>query len=127
MLTRDQRATKGAMWLTRWHGFEGSGVSMARYAREQGFDAQESYRWKRILKRTGLWLAADGLATSRAAKVAKKVKGTARFARVMVSDPPAPPTSMVLRLVLGNGRLAELEVLGMAQLTELIGVLEQAA
>lgn len=127
MLTREQKATKGAMWLTRWQEFEGSGVSMARYAGDQGFDAQEAYRWKRILKRTGLWIAADGLGTSRVAKVAKKVKGTARFARVTVSDPPAPPASMVLRLVLGNGRRAELDVLGIAQLAQFIGVLERAA
>jgi hypothetical protein len=127
MLTREQKATKGAMWLTRWQGFEGSGVSMAEYARDQGFDAQEAYRWKRILKRTGLWMAADRVATSHAPKVAKKAKSTARFARVSVSDPPAPPISMVLRLVLGNGRRAELEVLGTAQLAELIGVLERAA
>jgi hypothetical protein len=127
MLTREQRATKGAMWLTRWQGFEGCGVAMAKYARDQGFDAQEAYRWKRILKRTGLWIAADGLATSRPAKVAKKLKGPGRFARVTVSDPPAPPTSMVLRLVLGNGRRAELDVLGMAQLAQFIGVLERAA
>ena len=127
MLTREQKATKGAMWLTRWQGFEGSGVSMAKYARDQGFDAQEAYRWKRILKRTGLWVAAHDLATSRAPRVAKKVKGTARFARVTVSDPPAPPASMVLRLVLGNGRRAELDVLGIAQLAQFIGVLERAA
>jgi len=129
MLTREQKATKGAIWLTRWQGFEGSGVSMARYARDQGFDAQEAYRWKRILKRTGLWLAADDLATSGAPKkVAKKVKGAARFARVTVSDPPASPTpTMVLRLVLGNGRRAELDVLGIAQLAQFIEVLERAA
>lgn len=127
MLTREQKATKGAMWLTRWQGFEGSGVSMAKYARDQGFDAQEAYRWKRILKRTGLWMAADVVATTSAPRVAKKVKAAARFARVSVSDSPVPPPSMVLRLVLGNGRRAELEVLGIAQLTELIGVLERAA
>ena len=127
MLSREQKATKGAMWLTRWQDFEGCGVSMAAYARDQGFDAQEAYRWKRILKRTGLWMTADGVATTSAPVGARKVKGTARFARVSVSDSPGPPTSMVLRLVLGNGRRAELEVLGAAQLTELIGVLEGAA
>jgi hypothetical protein len=125
MLTREQKATKGAMWLMRWQGFEGSGVSMAKYARDQGFDAQEAYRWKRILKRTGLWIPADSLATGRAPKMAKKLKGTARFARVKVSDPPA--TSMVLRLLLGNGRRAELDVLGITQLAQFIGVLERAA
>ena len=127
MLTREQRATKGAIWLTRWQGFEGSGVSMAKYARDQGFDAQEAYRWKRILKRTDLWPTADSLATGRSPKVPKKVNGTARFARVTVSDASASPTSMVLRLVLGNGRRAELDVFGIAQLAQCIEVLERAA
>jgi hypothetical protein len=28
MLTREQRATKGAMWLAHWQGWQNSGVSM---------------------------------------------------------------------------------------------------
>ena len=36
---------------------------MAQYARDHGFDAQEGYRWKRILKRTGQWVATDVGAT----------------------------------------------------------------
>ena len=124
MLTREQQGTKSAAWLARWQGWQGSAVSMAQYAREQGFDAQEGYRWKRILQRTGQWVATDVGATVAAPK---KAKVAARFARVAVSDPPTPCTSMRLRLVLGNGRRAELEVFGMSQLTELIGVLERAA
>jgi hypothetical protein len=27
-LTREQRATKGAMWLAHWQGWQNSGVSM---------------------------------------------------------------------------------------------------
>ena len=124
MLTREQKATKSATWLARWQGWQGSSVSMAQYARDHGFDAQEAYRWKRILKRTGQWVATD---VGAPVSAPKKVKVAARFARVAVSDPPATPPSMLLRLALGNGRRAELEVLGMAQLTELIGVLERAA
>lgn len=127
MLTREQKATKSATWLTRWRGWQGSAGSMAQYARRQGFDVQEAYRWKRLLKRTGQWRATDVGAAICAPKAPKKFKVAAYFARVAVSDPPAPCTSMLLRLELGNGRRAELEVLGMTQLSELIGVLERAA
>ena len=34
MLTREQKATKCSIWLTHWQGWEGSGVSMAEYARD---------------------------------------------------------------------------------------------
>jgi hypothetical protein len=127
MLTREQRTAKGAMWLARWQGWEGSAVSMAQYARGQGFDAQEAYRWRRILKRTGQWIDAGSAAPVAPPVAPKKRKIVARFARLAVSDAPAAATSMLLRLVLGNGRRAELEVLGMRQLSELIGVIERAA
>ena len=129
MLTREQKAAKGTLWLERWQGCQGSGVSVAEYARRQGFDAQEAYRWKRILRRTGRLPEADGAAAIGTVKVRGKVKRPARFARVALEDPaapPAPPASMLLRLIFGNGRRAELEVPGMAQLAELIGVLERA-
>ena len=126
-MTREQKATKGALWLERWQGCLGSGVSVAEYARRQGFDAQEAYRWKRILRRTGRWIEADGVAALSAMTVRGKVKRPARFARVALTDPPVPPSCMLLRLVLGNGRRAELEVAGTTQLAELIGVLERTA
>ncbi len=33
---------------------------MAEYARREGFDADAAYRWRRVLRRTGQWLGADG-------------------------------------------------------------------
>jgi hypothetical protein len=70
---------------------------------------------------------ADGApAASKVARV-KKPRSAVRFARVAVSDTPPPLASMLLRLVLTNGRRAELEIGGVAQLGEVIGVLERAA
>jgi hypothetical protein len=123
MLTREQRATMAAMWLGRWRAWQGSGVSMAEYARREGFDADAAYRWQRVLRRTGQWVEADG--TPAEGKAA--VKATARFARVAVKDTPVAASSMMLRLVLKNGRHAELEIGGVAHLSEVLGVLEQAA
>ena len=127
MLTQEQRATMSAMWLARWHGWQGSGVSMAEYARGEGFDADAAYRWRRVLRRTGQWVETDGAAAavSKSPSV-KRRRQAVRFARVVVSDPPRA-VSLLLRVVLMNGRRAELEIGCIAQLGEVIGVLERAA
>jgi hypothetical protein len=121
MLTGEQRATKAAMWLAHWRGWKASGVSMAEYARREGFDVDAAYRWKRVLRRTGQWAEATA-----APAVKKKRVAAVRFARVSVSDMPRP-TSMLLRVVLVNGRRAELEIGGVANLGEVLSVLERAA
>lgn len=127
MLTREQRATGIAMWLGRWSGWQASGISMAEYARREGFDADAAYRWRRVLRRTGQWVEADGVrAVSKPAAV-KKQRRAARFARVAVSDRPPPSASMLLRVMLTNGRRAELEIGGAAQLGEVIRILERPA
>ena len=127
MLTQEQRATMSAMWLARWHGWRGTGVSMAEYARREGFDADAAYRWRRVLRRTGQWVQAEGARAASKAATVKKRKPAVRFARVAVSDTPQACVSMMLRLVLTNGRRAELDIGGIAQLGEVIGALERAA
>ena len=126
MLTQEQRARMGAMWLAHWRGWQGSGVSMAEYARREGFEADAAYRWRRVLRRTGQWVEADGAPAVNKAATVKKRRPAVRFARVAVNDTP-PSASMLLRLVLRNGRRAELEIGGVVQLGEVIGVLERAA
>jgi len=127
MLTREQRARMCAMWLAHWHGWQGSGVSMAEYARREGFDADAAYRWRRVLRRTGQWIEADGAPTASRAVTVKKQRPAARFARVAVSDTPPRLASMLLRLFLMNGRRGELEIDSIAQLGEVISILERAA
>jgi hypothetical protein len=127
MLTREQRATMSAMWLAHWRGWQGSGVSMAEYARREGFDADAAYRWRRVLRRTGQWIDADGAAAASRAVTIKKRRPAVRFARIAVSDTPPPSASMLLRVMLTNGRRAELEIGGTAQLGEVIRILERAA
>jgi len=125
MLTQERRATMSAMWLARWRGWQGSGVSMAEYARREGFDADGAYRWRRVLRRTGQWIEAEGAPAVGQAVTVEKRRAAPRFARVTVSD--STTTSMLLRLVLPNGRRAELEIGDAAQLGLVIGVLERAA
>ena len=126
MLTQERRATMSAMWLARWHGWQGAGISMAAYARREGFDADGAYRWRRILRRTGQWVEADGAPAVGKAATVKKRRPAVRFARVAVRDTPSA-ASLLLRVVLMNGRRAELEISGIAQLGEVIGALERAA
>ncbi len=127
MLTQEQRATMSAIWLGRWRGWQGSGVSMAEYARREGFDADAAYRWRRVLRRTGQWIEADGTATVGKAAMVKKRKAAVRFARVAIKGTAVTSASMFLRLVLANGRRAELEIGGVAHLGEVLGILERAA
>jgi hypothetical protein len=100
---------------------------MAEYARREGFDADAAYRWRRVLRRTGQWVEADGAPASNKAATVKKRKAEVRFARVAVNDTPPASASLVLRLVLRNGRRAELEMGGVTHLGEVFGVLEQVA
>ena len=100
---------------------------MAEYARREGFDADAAYRWRRVLRRTGQWLEADGTPKVGKAAAVKKRQATVRFARVAVKDTPVAAASMLMRLVLANGRRAELEIGGVASLGEVLGVLERVA
>jgi transposase-like protein len=128
MLTEEQRATMSATWLAHWRGWQGTGVSMAEYARREGFDADAAYRWRRVLRRTGQWIEADETpAVSKAAATVKKHKTAVRFARVAVNDTPLASSALVLRLVLRNGRRAELQMGSVADLGEVLGVLERVA
>ena len=126
MLSGEQRAKMSAMWLAHWRGWQSAGVSMAEYARRQGFDADAAYRWKRVLRRTGQWDVAEVSDAAPQAVTARAPKAVVRFARVALKE-TAVPESMRLRVVLGNGRRAELEIVGMAQLGAVLGVLERAA
>ena len=125
MYTPEKRAAMSAVWLARWQGWQSSGVPMAEYSRGQGFDADAAYRWKRILRRNGQWVDSD--AATGAVKIAriKRPKPTVRFARVAVSG--LAGASMQLRVVLTNGRRAELDIGSVAHLGEVLAVLERAA
>lgn len=120
MLTQEKRTAMGAMWRAHWQGWQSSGVPMAEYARREGFDAEAAYRWKRILRRNGQWIEGDAsLGAGKSARI-KKLTPAIRFAHVAVSG--VPPTLMQLRLVLSNGRRAELDIGGVAQLGDVLEV-----
>jgi hypothetical protein len=118
-MTRDQ---SNEMWHARWRGLRSSGLTMKDYAQRERFNAPSAYRWLRKARRCGLWL--DEPKPGKEVSVTKP-RATAVFARVAVSDQVR--SSMLLRLVLSNGRRAELEIVGVAQLGEVLEVLEGRA
>jgi hypothetical protein len=118
-MTGDQA---NAMWHARWTQFRNSGLTMKEYAQREGFYAPSAYRWLRKARRCGLW--PDETKPGKLIAV-RKPRAAAVFARVAVSD--AVRSSMLLRLVLSNGRRAELEIGGAGELAEVIDVLERRA
>jgi hypothetical protein len=95
MMTLEDRAAKGAMWFEHLRGWQGSGESLASYARRQGFDAEAAYRWKRIFRRRGQWTDAAARPVGKAVTALRRT--VPKFARVALSDVPRA-ASMLLRL-----------------------------
>jgi hypothetical protein len=120
-MTREQTV---AMWLARWQGLLELGLRMSQYAQREGFSACSAYRWRRNARRSGRWVDPK-VSASRGITVAKRQMAV-QFARVEVSDPPAT-RSLLLRLVLRNGRRAELEIVAVQQLGEVLDALERPA
>jgi hypothetical protein len=114
-----------AMWLARWQGLRSSGLKMTEYARREGFNAHSAYRWLRRARRSGLW--SDSAVQAGKAIAVTKEPVAVQFARVTVRDAAAAGGEMLLRLVLTNGRRAELEIGGISQLGEVLDVLERRA
>lgn len=114
MMTKEARETKGTFWQQHWRECEAAGEGMAVYARQHDLNADEGYRWKRILAR--------GAATASAAGAS-----TARFARVRIATSRPAEASVPLKLVLllVNGRRMELMIDDARQLPRVLGLLEQ--
>ncbi|HEX2494240.1 MAG TPA: hypothetical protein VHK24_10730 [Steroidobacter sp.] len=124
MLKREDRAAKAAQWLEHLRAWRSSGEPLAAYVRRQDLRLWEAYRWRRLLRRDGLWSEATALRRSASVPV--------RFARVerrdaaqVIAARGAP--SLLLRLSLANGRRAELEVADVEQLVDFVVTLERRA
>lgn len=104
-------------WLEHLRCCEAAGGSVAAYARQQGVAEWKLYQWRSRLIRDGRWPATLRAAPKRPSEVVPM-----RFARVAVTS-PAP--MYVVRLQLGNGRRAEVEVAQLDPLVHLIDALER--
>jgi len=99
---------------------------MAEYARHHDLDADEGYRWKRILRRVQRWpTAVEKSAAGSSAVVARQA--VAQFARVRVASRAQREASLPLRLalLLANGRQAEVIIEDERQLPRVLALLEQ--
>jgi hypothetical protein len=126
MLKREDRQRKVAEWLEHLQGWKASGESLAAYARRCSLPLWAAYHWRAVLTGEGSWHegpnepVAVGIAQSSARRV------PLRFARVAVSDTPrAMP--LIVRVQLGNGRRAEIEIGHVDQLGEVLELLERPA
>jgi len=127
MMKKEEREAKGAFWLQHLRECSTSGERLSVYCHRHGLDVDEGYRWTRTLRRAGLWPVkqkGDRGATS----AVVTGKSAPRFARVRItSGQEAELTSaLALRLVLANGRRAELVLSDEQQLPRVLRLLEQA-
>jgi len=127
MMTKETREARGTFWLQHWRECEAAGAGMAAYAREHELDADEGYRWKRMLRRAQRWPAVQTSAAVVTADNGAR-KSVARFARVRITAPRHSAASLPLRLqlLLRNGRRAELLLEDEGQLPRVLSLLEQA-
>jgi hypothetical protein len=116
MMKKEEREAKGAFWLQHLRECSTSGERLSVYCHRHGLDVDEGYRWTRTLRDRG---ATSAVVTGKSAP---------RFARVRItSGQEAELTSaLALRLVLANGRRAELVLSDEQQLPRVLRLLEQA-
>lgn len=105
-------------WLEHLRRCEAAGVSLASYARQHGIAEWKLYQWRSRLVRDGQWPARIRAAASTSPSEVVPV----RFARVAVAS---SASAYVVRLQLGNGRRAEIEMADLDPLVHLIGALER--
>lgn len=120
-----ERSQKVSQWLEHLRSWRQSGRSVSAYAAGHGLAASAMYHWRRVLIREGHWPKRTGSTTGRGA--AGRVSATPlRFARVAVTD-SVRPTPVIVRIILGNGRRAEIELTELGRLSEVLGMLERRA
>lgn len=125
MMTKEAKAAKSAEWLQHLREWAASGERFADYARRHELDVDAGYRWKRVLRRAGLWSAPMGSGgREKSAVRAKRAK--VRFARVRIADEHRSVSAALrLQLQLSNGRRAELVLSTEEQLPRILRLLEQ--
>jgi hypothetical protein len=127
MMKKEEREAKGAFWLQHLREWSASGERLAEYARLHGLDVDEGYRWRRTLRRAGLW-PVKPKRDSEAASALVARKWAPRFVRVRIESAPDAERSspLTLQLILANGRRAELILADERQLPRVLTLLEQA-
>lgn len=120
MSKQEAREQQIGEWLEHLRRCEAAGGSVASYAKQHGIAEWKLYQWRSRLIRDGLWPAKIREAKFRVSPPGKVVP--VRFARVAVAS---PSPVYVVRLQLGNGRCAEIEMTHIDPLVHLIDALER--
>ena len=118
MSKQEAREQQISEWLEHLRRCEAAGGSVASYAKQHGIAEWKLYQWRSRLIRDGRWPAK--ICKAEISPPSKVVP--VRFARVAVTG---PGPVYVVRLQLGNGRRAEIEVADIVPLIDLIGALEK--
>lgn len=121
MSKQEARAQRVNEWLEHLHRWEAAGGSLASYAKEHGLALWALYHWRNVLIDEGRWQPTRP--PRKAKHGARREAPPVHFARVTVAHAAMAP--YIVRLHLGNGRRAELELTQVDPLIQLIGALEQ--
>ncbi|MBM0106487.1 hypothetical protein JM946_17295 [Steroidobacter sp. S1-65] len=121
MSKQEARAQRINEWLEHLRRWKASGGSLAAYAKEHGVALWALYHWRGVLIQEGRWEPARTPKVKRAASRLEAMP--LQFARVAVSEAPMAP--YIVRLQLGNGRRAEIELRQVEPLLQLIAAMER--
>jgi hypothetical protein len=119
MSKQEDRAGKIAQWLAHLQGWRDSGQSLCAYARGHSLAVWAIYHWRSVLIREGRWHEPPSGSPRRRVVPLP-------FARVAVTD-ASGLSAVIVRVVLGNGRRAEIELSELGQLGKILSALEERA
>lgn len=122
MSKQEARAQRINEWLEHLHRWKATGRSLAAYAKEHGLALWALYHWRGVLIQEGRWQPARSASQAKRATSGLKAVPL-QFARVALTE--APTAAYIVRLQLGNGRRAEIEVRHMESLLQLITAMER--
>jgi hypothetical protein len=127
MMKKEDREAKCAFRLQHLRECSASGERLSGYALRHGLDVDEGYRWKRTLRGAGLWPVKQQSAGGATSAIEAR-KLAPRFARVRIAAAPDTEraSALALRLMLANGRRAELLLSDERQLPRVLRLLEEA-
>lgn len=122
MSKQEARARRINEWLEHLHRWEATGGSLASYAKGHGLALWALYHWRGILIQEGRWQPTQPPRQTKRARPRREAVPL-QFARVAVTEAPMAP--YIVRLQLGNGRRAEIELRHVDPLLQLITAMER--
>lgn len=125
MSKQEDRSRKAAEWLAHLRGWKDSGQSLSAYAKGHGLAVWAIYQWRRVLIDEGRWQEQSN-ADAQWSTSHEVSAVPLRFARVAVTD-SLRPAPIIVRVLLGNGRRAEIELAELDQLAAIMSALERRA